>query len=257
MSIANPATPAASGSESAPKHDPMIRPGFLWDRQDAYLFDIDGTLLRSRDRIHYNSFAASIHEVTGLDVTLDGVLLHGGTDTAILAEAFTLAGVAPEVWEPHNEAILEAMRRIVLGRRDEMQIWTMPAVEETLAYLAGRGALLGLGTGNLAEIGWAKVERAGLRRWFQFGGFSDRFLVRSEMVADAAAQARALLPAIASPSICVVGDTPRDIQAAHANGLSVIAVATGNYSFAELAELEPEVCAASLADLMATVEGKR
>jgi phosphoglycolate phosphatase len=32
-------------------------------------------------------------------------------------------------------------------------------------------------------------------------------------------------------SICVVGDTPRDIEAARANFLSVIAVATGKYSF--------------------------
>jgi phosphoglycolate phosphatase-like HAD superfamily hydrolase len=50
--------------------------------------------------------------------------------------------------------------------------------------------------------------------------------------------------------ICVVGDTPRDIEAARANFLSVIAVATGRYSFDELAEHQPEVCASSLADLM-------
>ena len=229
-----------------------IRDGFLWDKQDAYLFDIDGTLLRSRDRIHFNAFSSSIRDVTGLEVTLDGVVLHGGTDTAILAEAFTLAGIAPEVWEPQTAAILEAMRRTVLGRRGEMQIWTMPGVEAALAYLARCGALLGLATGNLEEIGWAKVEKAGLRAWFHFGGFSDKFSVRSEMVADAAAQARQLLPHIAAPTICVVGDTPRDIEAAHANGLPVIAVATGNYSFAELAALEPEVCAASLEALLAS-----
>jgi phosphoglycolate phosphatase len=52
-------------------------------------------------------------------------------------------------------------------------------------------------------------------------------------------------------SICVVGDTPRDIEAARANGLRVIAVATGNYSFDELAALTPEVCASSLAALLA------
>ena len=228
-----------------------ILDGFLWDSQDAYLFDIDGTLLRSRDRIHFNAFASSIRDVTGLEVTLDGVVLHGGTDTAILAEAFTLAGIAPEIWEPQTAAILEVMRRTVLGRRGEMQIWTMPGVEEALAYLARRGALLGLATGNLEEIGWAKVEEAGLRAWFHFGGFSDRFSIRSEMIADAAAQARQLLPQIATPTICVVGDTPRDIEAAHANGLPVIAVATGNYSFAELAALDPEVCATSLEALLA------
>jgi phosphoglycolate phosphatase-like HAD superfamily hydrolase len=51
--------------------------------------------------------------------------------------------------------------------------------------------------------------------------------------------------------ICVVGDTPRDIQAARANFLSVIAVATGKYNFDELLEHQPEACVTSLADLLA------
>jgi len=229
----------------------LIRDGFGWDAQDAYLFDIDGTLLRSRDRIHFNSFSTSIRQVTGLEVTLTGVVLHGGTDTAILAEAFELAGVPAEAWEPQLEAILEAMRQDVCGQRSAMQLWMMPGVQETLRHLAERGALLGLATGNLELIGWTKVEEIGLREWFRFGGFSDRFPVRSAMVADAVAKARELLDGKADATICVVGDTPRDIEAARANGLPVIAVATGNYPFEELAALEPDVCAVSLAALMA------
>lgn len=225
-----------------------IRPGFVWDAQDAYLFDIDGTLLRSRDRIHFNSFAESAR-AAGFAITLDGVVLHGGTDTAILAEAFALAGIERSAWEPHNEAMLEAMRRIIRERRGEMQIWTMPAVQEILSHLAERGALLGLATGNLEAIGWTKVELAGLKEWFRFGGFSDRFEVRADLVAEAARQARALLPEHPQATICVVGDTPRDIEAARANGLPVIAVATGNYSYDELLALEPEVCVASFAAL--------
>ena len=34
----------------------MVRSGFTWDAADAYLFDIDGTLLNSRDAVHYFSF---------------------------------------------------------------------------------------------------------------------------------------------------------------------------------------------------------
>jgi phosphoglycolate phosphatase-like HAD superfamily hydrolase len=148
------------------------------------------------------------------------------------------------------------MRQTVADRRGEMDLWTMPGIEETLKHLAGRGKLLGLATGNLEMIGWIKVEEVGLREWFRFGGFSDRFSVRSAMVADAADQARKLIekPAGESAKICIVGDTPRDIEAARANGLAVIAVATGNYSFDELAELEPQVCASSLADLLAETE---
>jgi phosphoglycolate phosphatase-like HAD superfamily hydrolase len=108
-------------------------------------------------------------------------------------------------------------------------------------------------TGNLEMIGWIKVERAGLREWFRFGGFSDRFPLRSDLVENAAAKARELTNAHAS--VCVVGDTPRDIEAAHANDLPVIAVATGHFSFDELLEHKPEVCATTLADLLHATRG--
>ena len=47
-------------------------------------------------------------------------------------------------------------------------------------------------------------------------------------------------------AVCVVGDTPADVQAAHANGLEVIAVATGIFSKAALEAEAPERCVASL-----------
>ncbi|MGA9673658.1 MAG: HAD family hydrolase [Terracidiphilus sp.] len=226
-----------------------IEPGFAWDAQDAYLFDIDGTLLRSRDRVHFDSFASSVHRVTGFEITLAGILLHGSTDTAILHEAWRQAGIPAAVLEERMEAILEAMRNTVAERRHELDLIRMPGVEQTLDYLARRGALLGVATGNLEMIGWIKVEQVGLRQWFRFGGFSDHFPVRSELIGQAAAKAREM--AGRGASICVVGDTPRDIEAARANFLSVIAVATGKYTFDELLKYQPEVCASSLADLLA------
>jgi phosphoglycolate phosphatase-like HAD superfamily hydrolase len=226
-----------------------IEPGFAWDAQDAYLFDIDGTLLRSRDRVHFDSFASSVHRVTGFEITLAGILLHGSTDTAILHEAWRQAGIPAEVLEARMEAILEAMRNTVAEHRHEMDLVRMPGVEQTLDHLARRGALLGVATGNLEMIGWIKVEQAGLRQWFRFGGFSDHFPVRSELIGQAADKAREM--AGRGASICVVGDTPRDIEAARANFLSVIAVATGKYTFDELLEYQPEACVSSLADLLA------
>ncbi len=230
-----------------------IEGGFAWDAQDAYLFDIDGTLLRSRDRVHMDSLPASVREVMGIEVSLDGVSLAGNTDTSILREACALAGVPPEVLEPQMAAILEGMCANVAGRRHELQPILMPGVEETLKYLAGRGATLGVATGNLEMIGWIKVERAGLREWFRFGGFSDRFPARSDLIRDAAIKAREL--AGSQATVCVVGDTPRDIEAAHANGLPVIAVATGHFSFDELLQHKPQGCATTLADLLCATRG--
>ena len=71
-----------------PPHRVHIAPDFRWDEQQAYLFDIDGTLLRSRDRIHYDSFFECVREVMGHDLDLSGVTLHGNTDPGILRDAF-------------------------------------------------------------------------------------------------------------------------------------------------------------------------
>ncbi|MGA3370610.1 MAG: HAD family hydrolase [Terracidiphilus sp.] len=226
-----------------------IEPGFAWDEQEAYLFDIDGTLLRNRDHIHRDSFAAGVLEVTGIDIEPFLFLTPGGTDPAILRDACEKAGIAREAIESQLDAILEGIRRSFNERRREMEIRIMPGVREALAHLAGKGALLGVATGNLEAIGWIKMEEAGLREWFRFGGFSDQFPNRAELIGDAARRAREL--AGAEARVCVVGDTPNDILAARANRLPVIAVATGRFNFDELLALEPEVCASSLADLMA------
>lgn len=231
-----------------------IESGFAWDRQDAYLFDIDGTLLRSRDRVHVDSFTTTLQKVMGPKVTLEGVSLAGNTDTSILREACEQAGISAEVLEPQLAAIVEAICHNVQGRKHEMQPMLMPGVEDTLQHLADRGAILGLATGNLEMIGWIKMERAGLREWFRFGGFSDRFPIRAELIGDAARKAREL--AGPQASVCVIGDTPRDIEAAHANGLPVISVGTGHFSFDELIAHKPEVCTTTLADLLEATRGQ-
>lgn len=238
--------------ETIPRKDDSrvsIQPGFAWDGQDAYLFDIDGTLLRSRDRVHFDSVAATIKRVTGFEVTLAGIPLHGNTDTAILREACVRAGIPDDVLESQIGAILDGMGHNVSERRHELDPVLMPGVNEALSHLANQGALLGIATGNLEMIGWIKVEAAGLREWFRFGGFSDHFPDRNELVGHAARKAREL--AGREAGVCVVGDTPRDIEAARENHLAVIAVATGHFDFDALLEHHPDVCASSLAALVA------
>jgi phosphoglycolate phosphatase-like HAD superfamily hydrolase len=233
--------------------------GFRWDEQRAYLFDIDGTLLRHRDRIHVDAFFKGVRDVMGRELVLDGVTLAGNTDPGILRDAFQLASVEESVWRPHREDVLRAMRVHVAERRAEMLWSIMPGVEAMLFHLKNKGALLGVATGNLEEIGWIKIENAGLRSWFQFGGFCDRFEAREDMIAHAAEQARGILRSLgeaqaAEATVCVIGDTPRDIEAARANGLPTIAVATGRYSFDQLMEYRPAVCTTTLEALLQASE---
>jgi phosphoglycolate phosphatase len=240
-----------NASTDKPGDQPRVylSPGFEWDAQDAYLFDIDGTLLRSWDSVHFEAFTSSVRRITGFEVSLNGIQLAGSTDTAILREACNQAGMPTGLVDENLEAILQCMCDGVAERRHEMRPVCMPGVEDALRHLASKGKLLGVATGNLEMIGWIKVERAGLREWFRFGGFSDQYPVRSELIAQAAQKARDM--AGMEARICVVGDTPRDIEAARANSLPVIAVATGHFTFEELMTDRPDACATSLADLLA------
>jgi phosphoglycolate phosphatase len=230
------------------------REGFRWDAQDAYLFDIDGTLLRCRDRIHVESFFSSVRAVMGHELALDSVTLSGNTDPGILRDAFKLAQFEDAHWQPHLEDILQQMRDSVAARRAEMKIDKMPGVDEVLRHLRDKGAAIGVATGNLESIGWLKIEFLGLRHCFTFGAFSDTHLSRAEMIAQAADQARELRGPHAT--VCIVGDTPADIAAAHANGLPAIVVATGNYTFDQLLQHQPEACASNFLALLNTIGQK-
>jgi len=73
--------------------------GFRWMHFDAYLFDIDGTLLVTRDLIHYNALNRAIREVYGVEATIDGIAYHGKTDLGILRAVLQRAGVSADVFE--------------------------------------------------------------------------------------------------------------------------------------------------------------
>jgi phosphoglycolate phosphatase-like HAD superfamily hydrolase len=225
-----------------------LYPGLRWDQYDAYLFDIDGTLLRDPGRVHYNAFSKACLEVLGHPLSLEHVLVAGSTDPRILRDAFAAAGVAEESWRPHQSRLLDAIGSTVARDAASMQLNIMPGVVAALRHLAARGKWLGVATGNLESIGWLKLERTGLREHFTFGGFSDEHEQRADMIAAAAAAARKAAGEHAS--IVVVGDTPSDIAAARANRLPVIAVATGHSSFDRLLEDAPDICAENLDALL-------
>ncbi len=107
--------------------------------------------------------------------------------------------------------------------------------------------MLGVATGNLEGIGRLKLTHCGLLERFDFGGYSDKYEYRRDVFSAALGKARAL--AGTEASVCVVGDTPEDVKAARANGLHVIAVATGIYSFDELFVQQPDWCLRSLSEL--------
>lgn len=218
-----------------------------WDSFDGYLFDIDGTLLTCTDAVHYFAFCDALQDISGQPLTLEGVTAHGNTDVGILRDALALAGVDEAKWRPRLREIQVRMGRFVTQREAELCALALPAVRDVLEHLSARGAILGIATGNLEEIGKMKLKAAGLLDYFTVSGWSDEYENRSDVFRDAIAKMRAATAPEAA--ICVVGDTPADVLAAHSNGVPVIAVCTGIYSRSQLLENQPDLCLQSLAEL--------
>lgn len=218
-----------------------------WDQYDAYLFDIDGTLIHCTDAVHYFAFCDVLSTIAGRPLNLDGVTAHGNTDVGILRDALTRAGIPASHWRPKLQQICDSMCDFVDRRKNELCIEKLPGVEDTLRHLRSKGAVLGLATGNLEAIGKLKVGAAKLLDYFDFGGWSDALETRADVFKRAAQRAREL--AGVQAAILVIGDTPSDIKAARANHLAVAAVATGIYSFDQLTAEGPDLCIHSLEEL--------
>ena len=215
----------------------------------AYLFDIDGTLLNTRDLVHWNALNRAMFETYGIDTTIAGISYHGKTDLGILRAALERAGVSGEAFEQKLPQALDIVRAEVSKNFGQLVTEVCCGIPEVLANLHAAGKLLGVASGNLESVGWKKIEAAGLRRYFQFGCFSDHAEFRVDIFRRAIVEARSRVGDRAN--ICFVGDTPEDILAARAAGAQIVAVATGVYKADELSSLGADACIASCSDLLA------
>jgi phosphoglycolate phosphatase len=213
------------------------------------LFDIDGTLIRRAGAHHRQALVDAIRGTTGVETTTDGVPVAGMLDREILNTMMLRAGMKPG---QIRRALPEIVRRApILYARScpDLQRKVCPGVRQLLRGLHRRGAAIGLVTGNLSRIGWKKMEHAGLRAYFRFGAFAEQARDRAGLVRLAVRQARRERWIDKTAKITLIGDHPNDIRAARANGVPVVAVATGLVSMEELAEHSPDVLLPDLRSL--------
>ena len=214
------------------------------------LFDIDGTLLRGAGPHHKETLIAGIRRVTGLETTLDGVATSGALDRDLIALMLRAAGCSDDKICATLQEIAEACQAAYLQNcASDLRKFVCVGVREFLEQLREHGVVLGLVTGNLGEIGWKKVELAGLRDYFSVGAFSEDGHTRGELARIAAGRARAYCREAQHCPVTLIGDHANDIQAAKANGFRSVAVATGVSSAAELEKYSPDILVRNLAEL--------
>lgn len=225
-----------------------MRPRFRWEAADAYLFDIDGTLLNSRDAVHYFAFHNAVRAVLGIEASVDGIPVHGNTDVGILRAVLQRAGLENDAIDASMPKITAYMCTEVQRNQEQLRPELCPSIVEIVTHLQAQGKLLGAASGNLEAIGWLKLEKAGLRPMFAFGSFSFPRESRADIFQHGVDLARQRLGQDAS--VMVVGDTPSDVQAARAIGVPVITLATGIFSFDDLKAHNPDACFGSGTDLL-------
>jgi len=217
-------------------------------RQRLLIFDIDGTLIRTggAGRAAMNAAFAS---VLGIEDATEGIDLGGRTDLGIAREVLRREN-RPWNRDDVEKVFATYLKHLEPAVRNAPNYEIMPGVPSLLERLAPLpNVALGLGTGNIEGGARVKLRRGDLDRPFMFGGFGSDAEDRVELLSIAATRGAALAGIPRAECIpIIIGDTPRDIQAAKGLGAPCIAVATGSFSREALREHEPEALLDGLDD---------
>jgi phosphoglycolate phosphatase len=221
------------------------------------LFDIDGTLVRRAGVHHREALVYGVRRVTGLESTTEGIPVQGMLDPVIITAMLRNAGAKRAEVAAAMPEIERAAERYYLRVCPVLHDKHCPAVEATLEKLERRGALLALVTGNLTRIGWRKLDRAGLKRYFRYGAFGEMAKTRAGLAKWAIAEARRRGWMERATPISLIGDATSDIIAAKANKIRSISVATGITPREELVALKPDYLLRDLRALRLRMLGMR
>ena len=217
-------------------------------RPIAVLFDIDETLVHTGDSGR-RSWSWAFDHLHGVAADIGEHTSAGETDPQVGRETFSaVLGRAPS----HDE--MARLYAAYLWHLSE-DIWTskgyrvLDGVEETLRRIADAGVILGLLSGAMEGAARIKMEPGKLGRYFVFGAYGSDSPDRAEITRLAVGKAARLHGReLTRAEAYVVGDTPRDIQAAHAAQATAVGVASGHYTVEELRAAGADHVLTSLTD---------
>lgn len=213
------------------------------------LWDIDGTIISSGGA-GIRALGQAVRASVPATAALGRMKLNGMTDRKI---ARILCAAArhreqPEIpIEEHERNVsLDEIDKLLGIYLDALKAGTPapgtgykvhPGVVDVLDALGPDRAVHALGTGNIEDGARIKLEMVGLWSRFAFGGFGSDAEERADVLRAGWRKAEKHLGRSVPPEeMVVIGDTPRDIAAAHLAGFACVAVATGGHSMHELAD---------------------
>jgi len=204
------------------------------------LFDIDGTLV-STGGAGTAAWKRAFEELHGIPADIGKYTDAGMTDPDVGAKTFdAVLGRRPTPYEL-AQLLQRRLEHLPEAVAESTGYRVLPGVPERLKQLSRAGHLLGIITGNGDGAAHIKLARGDLNRWFTFGAYAGAGVDRPGIVREAVQRGEAMLGEdVPNTEIYVVGDTPLDIEAAHAAGCTAIAVATGHYDAGALRDAGAE-----------------
>jgi phosphoglycolate phosphatase len=218
------------------------------------LWDVDFTLLDASG-VGKHLYQQALAELYGLDLPAVAVSMAGRTDAAIAMEILTLAGVPDPQSQISAFQDFQAVRAPDLAPMLREQGRVLPGAAEAIAALASpryAGQVIqSLLTGNIPELAEVKLAALGLTGHLDLaiGAYGNLSQVRADLVAVARRNATAHYGGdFAGRATVLIGDTPKDVEAALVTGARAVAVASGSYSAEQLASAGADVVFADLTD---------
>jgi len=198
------------------------------------LFDIDGTLV-STGGAGAVAWKRAFEELYGIPADIGKYTDAGMMDPDVGAKTFEAALHRKPTPQELAQLVQRRLEHLPEAVANSTGYTVLPGVPKRLKQLSRAGHLLGLITGNGDGAAFTKLARGDLIRWFTFGAYASAGLDRAGVVRQAIVRGEAMLGSdVPNSQIYVVGDTPLDIEAAHATGCTAIAVATGRYNVGAL-----------------------
>ena len=207
------------------------------------LFDIDWTLLKGEEinkRVHREANDFALHNVYHQkNASWRDVFAEGSIDTKILTDILKIHGVSEKDAKSKMPEAIEVMTQYFLEHADEGYFEPMPGTIGLLSELKERNIPMGLLTGNMENIGWEKLRKAGIKDYFSFGAFGSMAFRRVDLIEIAAQEASKVLGRdVQINDLVIIGDSPLDIACARDGGIPVIAVGAGHFKTKDLAHAD-------------------
>jgi len=210
----------------------------------AVLFDVDETLIHTGGA-GARSWKAAFEKLYGIPADIGEHTSAGETDPQVARETFMAVIGRP----PNDDELVRLYLRYLLHLSDDIvsdQYRVLPGAVETLRSLGDAGVLLGIVSGAMEGAARTKLGPADLNRFFIFGAYGSDSPDRAELTRIAIEKATRLHSRLTPSQVAVVGDTPRDIEAARAAGAISVGVASGHFSVDELTAAGADHVLASL-----------